>query len=273
MKTLHYALEAGIARVTLNRPQVLNALNIELMGELLELLERAAEDERVRVVVLAGKGRGFCSGADLRGLRPASEAHAETHRGSPEAHDPGAWVVEAMNDYYNPAVRRLHSMPVSTVARIHGVVAGGGLGLALGCDIAIAAHSADFVCTFGRQTGIVPDMGASWQLPRRLGRARALGMALLGDRIGARQAADWGLIWAAVPDTELDSHVEEIAQLLRGASGEALARTRQIMDEATGRSLDAQLEAEVEAQRELIPRNMLPAAEAFLSKRDPEFER
>jgi len=273
MKTLRYAVEAGIARVTLNRPKVLNALNLELMSELREVLERAAEDERVRVVVLAGEGRGFCSGADLRGLRPASEAHGDTESKSTESNDPGAWVVEAMNDFYNPAVRRLHSMPVPTLARIHGVVAGGGLGLALGCDIAIAAHSADFVCTFGRQTGIVPDMGASWQLPRRLGRARALGMALLGDRIGAQQAAEWGLIWAAVPDAELDDHVEKIAQRLRGCSGEALARTRQIMDEASSRSLDAQLDVETEAQRELIPRNMLDAAEAFLAKREPDFER
>ena len=164
-------------------------------------------------------------------------------------------------------------MPVPTVARINGVVAGGGLGLALGCDISIAAHSADFVSPFGSQLGIVPDMGASWQLPRLLGRARALGMALLGDRIPARQAAEWGLIWAAVPDAELDSRVLDAAQRLRRSSGAALARTRQIMDEASGRSLDAQLDTELEAQRVLIPRNMVKAAKAFLDKQEPDFER
>jgi len=116
-------------------------------------------------------------------------------------------------------------------------------------------------------------MGTSWQLPRRLGRARALGIALLGERIGARQAAEWGLLWAAVPDAELDARVEKIAQRLRACSGEALARTRQLMDEASDRSLDAQLDVETEAQRELIPRNMLRAAEAFLAKREPDFER
>jgi len=273
MSAVLYEVSEGIARVTLNRPKVLNALDLPLMGKLLEVLDLAANDPTVRVVVITGKGKGFCSGADLRGLPDEpSDGGADTDASSPSP-DPSSWVARAMDDYYNPAVRRLASMPVPTVARINGVAAGGGLGLALGCDISIAAHSADFVSTFGSRLGIVPDMGTSWQLPRLLGRARSLGMALLGDRIPAQQAADWGLIWAAVPDEELDARVLDIARRLRRSSGEALARTRQIMDEASSRSLDAQLDAEVEAQRVLIPRNMIGAAKAFVAKRDPDFDR
>ena len=255
MSAVRYEVSEGIARVTLNRPEVLNALDLQLMGELHAVLDGAAADPSVPVVVLSGQGEGFCSGADLRGLPADASDRDDAAGGSSPPPDSGDWVARAMGDFYNPAVRRLTSMPVPTLARINGVTAGGGLGLALGCDISIAAYSASFVSPFGSRLGIVPDMGTSWQLPRLLGRARALGMALLGDRISARQAADWGLIWAAVPDAELDATVLETASRLRRSSGTALARTRQIMDEASSRSLDAQLDVELEEQRALIPRN------------------
>ena len=251
----------GVATITLDRPDVLNAMNFALMEQLAAALDAAADDADVRVVVLAGAGRAFCSGADLGNVEGSIEE------------GPGGEPDTVMNDVYHPAIRRLASMPVPTLARVHGVVAGGGLGLALGCDLAIAAHSADFVCTFGPKLGIVPDLGTSWHLPRRVGRARALGMALLGDRISAAQAAEWGLIWAAVPDDELDDTAAAIVARLKQSSGECARRTRALIDDAPGRTLSEQLDVEAAAQQVLIPRNMYRAAEAFLAKKDPEFER
>ena len=259
---IHSRVSEGVATLTLDRPEVLNAMNFELMRELCAALDSAAEDQSVRVVVIAGAGRGFCSGADLAS---ASSQTADDLQSAPEG---------VMDEVFHPAIRRLNSMPVPTIARIHGVVAGGGLGVALGCDLSIAAHSARFVCTFVPRLGIAPDLGSSWHMPLRMGRARALGAALLGDSIPAAQAAEWGLVWQAVPDAALDATVADAAARLARVSGDAVRRTRELMDTAPGRTLSEQLDAEAEAQRVLIPRNMLRAADAFLAKqKDPEFER
>ncbi len=271
--TLLYNALDGVATITLNRPDVLNAMNLKLMHELGVALTTAADDESVRVVVLTGAGKGFCSGADL-GTIAGADSPTTDESGAPVAPpDPGELVGTLMQEVFNPTIERLNSMPIPTIARLNGVAAGGGLGLSLGCDFTIAAHSASLVCTFAPRLGIVPDLASSWHLPRRLGRARAFGMAMLGDRVSAQQAVDWGLIWAAVPDGELDDAVGEVAERLRRSSGQAMARTRQIMDAATGRSISEQLEAEIEDQRVLVPRNMVQAASAFLGKQEPEFER
>ncbi len=267
-----YQASDGVATITLNRPTVLNAMNGPLMRELDQALEKGAADESVRVVVITGAGRGFCAGADLAVAAGGSDV-AGSLVSLPDGASPDEVAVAAMDKLYNPAIRRLASMPVPTVARVNGVTAGGGLGLVLGCDIAIAAHSASLVSTFGPRMGIVPDMGSSWQLPRTAGRARALGMAMLGERVSAEQAVDWGLIWSAVPDDQLDAAVQDVVERLRRSSGQAMARTRQIIDEACSRTLSEQLDAEKEHQRYLIPRNMVRAAQAFMAKREPEFER
>ena len=166
-------------------------MNDELMQDINSALTVVQEDETVRVAVITGSGRGFCSGADLNNAADQSE--------DSDPEDP----TESMGDFFNPALAALHNCPVPTVARVNGVAAGGGLGLALACDITIAAESAFFVATFGPRLGIVPDLGSTWSLPRRAGRSRALGMAMLGDRITAVQAADWGLIWKCVADDQL----------------------------------------------------------------------
>jgi 2-(1,2-epoxy-1,2-dihydrophenyl)acetyl-CoA isomerase len=187
-----------------------------------------------------------------------------------EAGDPDA-VERVMDGIFHPALRALVDCPVPTVARINGVAAGGGLGLALGCDVAIAAHSAIFVATFGPRLGIVPDFGTTWSLPRRIGRARAFGLAMLGEKIDARRAEEWGLIWKAVADEELDAEVKRVTDVLARTSPSAMTRIRRTIDEASDRSLSDQLDVEMAHQKELIPRNMKEAARAFLEKREPEF--
>ena len=195
-----YDVRAGVATVTLNRPQSLNSMNDALMLGLDDALQRVEADDGVRVVVLTGAGRGFCSGADLSAVgddqgRPDDPAAA------------GDAAVAGMDDVFHPPIGRLAQLPVPSIARINGVAAGGGLGLALGCDIAVAARSARFVCTFGPRLGIVPDLGTTFHLPHRVGKARARGIAMLGDPISAEQAAAWGLIWSVVDDDALDGTV------------------------------------------------------------------
>jgi 2-(1,2-epoxy-1,2-dihydrophenyl)acetyl-CoA isomerase len=161
--------------------------------------------------------------------------------------------------------------PVPTIARINGPAAGGGFGLALACDITVAAHSAFFVATFGPNLGIVPDMGATWSIPQRVGRARALGITLLGDRISAVQALHWGMIWDAVDDSALDARVAEIAAVLKRSSPSAVTRTRQTIDAAIHNTFSDQLDLEMKHQAVLIPRNMQAGAKAFLAKTKANF--
>jgi len=257
-ETVRYALEDGVATITLDRPKSLNSMNEALMRDLTAALGFVVDDESVRVVVLTGAGRGFCSGADLSVVAELDEGDAEA-------------VRRTMDGIFHPALRALVDCPVPTIARINGVAAGGGLGLALGCDIAIAASSASFVSTFGPRLGIVPDFGTTWSLPRRVGRARALGIALLGEKIDAKRAEEWGLIWRAVEDDALDAEVTRICDVLRRTSPAAMTRIRSSIDEASDRSLSEQLDVEMEHQAVLIPRNMKEAARAFLEKREPEF--
>jgi len=163
------------------------------------------------------------------------------------------------------------SCPVPTIARINGAAAGGGFGLALACDIGIAAASAFFVATFGPRLGIVPDLGTTWNIPLRAGRARALGITLLGDRISAAQAVDWGLIWQCVEDDALDSEVDRVAGVLKRASPMAMTRIRNAIEAAFGQGLSEQLDLEMQHQAVLIPRNMREGAMAFMERRDPNF--
>ncbi len=266
--TVMYSVErdaAGdVATVTLNRPETLNSMNDEFMNDITEAFGMVAADDGIRVVVLTGEGRGFCSGADLRN---AAAGDAEGF----DADAAGEATTDSMDNVFHPAIRAVAECPVPTVARINGVTAGGGIGLALSCDVAIAARSAFFVATFGPRLGIVPDLGTTWQLPMRVGRARALGMALLGERVTADQAEDWGLVWKTVDDEELDSAVGQVTDVLRRSSPAAMSRIRASVDGATQRDLTDQLDVEMGHQAVLIPRNMADGAAAFLAKSDPSF--
>lgn len=264
-----YDLRDSVATVTLNRPSSLNSMNDALMLGLDAALQRVEADDAVRVLVLTGAGRGFCSGADLS----ASDDDSDDAAPDPEDLDAvGDAAVAGMDDVFHPPIRRLAQLPVPTIARVNGVAAGGGLGLALGCDIAVAARSARFVCTFGPRLGIVPDLGTTFHLPHRVGKARARGIAMLGEPISAEQAVDWGLIWSVVDDDALDATVSDLAARLARSSPEAMARIRDTFERAESNSLSEQLDLERDHQRDLIPRNMGEGAEAFREKREPRFD-
>ena len=252
-----YEVDESVARITLNRPATLNALNPDLMRGVRAALAEVVADRAVRVVVITGAGRGFCAGADL----------ADVARDSAQAGAPGA-----SGNLYNDTLRDIANCPVPTIARVNGPAAGGGFGLALACDISIAAASAFFVATFGPRLGIVPDLGATWNIPLRVGRARALGITLLGERISAAQAVEWGLIWQCVDDDALDTEIDRIANVLKRSSPAAATRIRESIDAAFRQSFSEQLDLEMRHQAVLIPRNMREGARAFMERREPSFE-
>lgn len=262
--TVRYEVADGVGTVTLDRPETLNSMNNEFMADILSGVGEVEKDASVRVLVLTGAGRGFCSGADLSAVQP-DDGDADALAASGEA------TTSGMDDFFHPAIRALTECSVPTIARINGVAAGGGLGLSMCCDISIAARSAFFVSTFGPRLGIVPDMGTTWSLPTRAGRARALGIAMLGDRITADDAAEWGLIWKAVDDDDLDAEVAKAADILKRSSPDAMTRIRSAITSASTRTFSEQLDVERDHQAVLIPQNMAEGAAAFMEKRDPNF--
>jgi len=258
-----FSVEDGVATVSLNRPDRFNAMTDELMRGISEAIDKVREDQSVRVVVLTGNGRGFCAGADLQQVaqpEPAPAAAAVTDG------------PQDKQDTFNQALIDVMNCPVPTVARVNGAAAGGGFGLALACDITIAAESAFFVATFGPNLGIVPDMGTTWNIPLRAGRARALGIALLGERITAIQAVEWGLIWSSVEDSQLDSEVNRVCEILKASSPDACVRIRDTINESIHSSFAEQLALEMRHQAVLIPKNMQEGARAFVEKRRPKFD-
>ena len=262
-----YSEEDTVATITLNRPEQLNAMTDPLMRGLSKALAKVRADQNIRAVVLTGKGRGFCAGADLAQVAKRPEEPADGNAKKQEQEK----TQEQGDDDFNTAMRALMDCPVPTIARINGPAAGGGFGLALACDITIAAHSAFFVATFGPNLGIVPDMGATWSIPLAVGRARALGITLLGERISAEQAQEWGLIWSAVADDQLDEEVDRIVAILKRSSPSTVTRIRETIDSAVNNSFSDQLDLEMHHQEVLIPRNMRQGAQAFMEKRTPVF--
>ena len=261
---VRYTHEDGIATITLNRPDAMNAMTNGLMRGISEAMARVIADDSIRVVVLTGTGRGFCAGADL------AQVASPTERNDAVDTDPNSRPDDS-GDAFNTAMRALMDCPVPTIARVNGPAAGGGFGLALACDIAVAAESAFFVATFGPNLGIVPDMGATWSIPLCVGRARALGITLLGDRISAAQAQEWGLIWSTVADDQLDDEVARVASVLKRSSPGTVTRIRETIDAAIHNSFSDQLDLEMVHQGVLIPRNMREGAIAFMEKRVPHF--
>src|SRR5918999_4196735 len=182
-RTIDFANQKGVARLTLNRPDRLNSFTVEMHEEVADALTQLGG---ARVLVLTGAGRGFCAGQDLndRAVSPGGEA---------------VDLGESVERFYNPLIRRLTSLPMPVIARVNGVAAGAGANIALACDIVIAAKSAKFIQSFAA-IGLIPDSGGTWALPRLVGQARALGLALTGEPLGAETAAEWGLIWKSVED-------------------------------------------------------------------------
>lgn len=253
----------GIATLTLNAPRKLNPLSLDVQRRLRTALAQVRDDRSVRALVLTGMGRAFSVGADLATLEQDATAAAQSR---------GQWVGDAMTELTNPLIQDLRGLPVPTLAAVNGVAAGASVGLALACDIAIAARSAGFVLPFVPRLGLVPDAGISWFLPRLVGPARAMGTTLLGDRISAEQAAQWGLVWACVDDADHAATVRSTAERLAALPAHAALEARQLLQASLYHDLDQQLKQEAARQRVLIERD--PFAEgmrAFLDKRPPTF--
>lgn len=252
----------AVRTLTLNRPAALNSFTTEMHRALLAELDAAAADPLVRCVVLTGAGRGFCAGQDL-----ADPAVAPDLTPGAPPKDLGAMIEQ----HYGPLLRRLRTMPVPVVAAVNGVAAGAGANIALACDLVLAGRSASFIQAFAK-IGLIPDSGGTWLLPRLAGRARALGLALLGDKLPAAEAERLGLIWRCVDDAALADETHALAERLAAMPTRALVQTRLAMDAAQSLSLDEALEAEARLQGELgAAHDYLEGVAAFLAKRAPQF--
>lgn len=253
----------AVRLLRLNRPQALNAFTAAMLGQLRQALEAAAGDAAVRCVLITGAGRAFSAGQDL------ADPHVAPSR------EPGAApkdIGHMLDHYYIPLALRLRSLPVPVVAAVNGVAAGAGANVALACDLVLAAESASFVQAFSR-IGLVPDCGGTWLLPRLVGRAKALELALLGDKLRAADAARLGLIARAVPDAELMDAAMGVAQKLAGMPTRALVETRRAMDEALRLDFESALMREAMLQSQLgFAHDYLEGTAAFLDKRQPQFK-
>lgn len=255
-------IEDGVATLTLNLPAKLNPIAKELQVELRDALARVTDDKAVRAVVLTGAGKAFCVGADLSAMR------------APEAGKTlGDETADWMQALSHPIISGLRNLPVPVVAAVNGPAAGAGVGLALAADVTLAGRSAFFYLPFLPKLGISPDLGCTWFIPRFIGRARAMGMALLDERISAEKAAQWGLIWDCVDDDLLLPEAKKVAQRLARLPAHAVQEARNAFAASERNTLDEQLHYESERQRELIDKPSFgEGVAAFLQKRPAVFE-
>ena len=255
-------IEDGVATLTLNLPAKLNPIAKELQVELRDALARVTDDKAVRAVVLTGAGKAFCVGADLSAMR------------APEAGKTlGDETADWMQSLSHPIISGLRNLPVPVVAAVNGPAAGAGVGLALAADVTLAGRSAFFYLPFLPKLGISPDLGCTWFIPRFIGRARAMGMALLDERISAEKAAQWGLIWDCVDDDLLLPEAKKVAQRLARLPAHAVLEARNAFAASERNTLDEQLHYESERQRELIDKPSFgEGVAAFLQKRPAVFE-
>ncbi len=253
-RAIRYGLEDGLALITLDRPEVMNALNVQLCAELAEALRRAGAE--ARAVVLTGAGRAFCAGQDL-----SEAAQAEVFD-----------VEKGLRESYDPMIQALMDCPVPVIAAVNGPAAGAGASIALTADVVIAAESAYFLQAFTK-IGLIPDAGGSWWLPRQIGMPRAMGMALFAERISARQAESWGLIWQAVADDSFAEAWQARARQLAQGPTEALRRAKAALRASGGNSHGEQLELEARLQGECArTEDFREGVAAFLQKRPARFQ-
>jgi 2-(1,2-epoxy-1,2-dihydrophenyl)acetyl-CoA isomerase len=251
-------VNGSVATVTLNRPDRLNSFTVAMHGQLRAALDAIADDRSVRCLVLTGAGRGFCAGQDLSDRAVAPDAE-------------GVDLGDSIEKYYKPLLLRLRSMPMPTIAAVNGVAAGAGANIPLACDLVFAAKSASFIQSFAK-LGLVPDCGGTWWLSRLLGPARAMGLTLLGEKLSAAHAAEWGLIWRCVDDDQLMSTVSTVAQQLAAGPTRGFVRTRQAIDAGMLSSFDAALDLERDYQRELgHSADYREGVAAFIEKRAARF--
>ncbi|MES2296544.1 MAG: 2-(1,2-epoxy-1,2-dihydrophenyl)acetyl-CoA isomerase PaaG [Pseudomonadota bacterium] len=258
-ENITYELKDGVAQLTLIRPDKLNSFTQAMHLEVRAALDALEADGSARVLVLTGAGRGFCAGQDL----------------SDRAVEPGAAGVdlgESVEKFYAPLVLRLRALPMPVICAVNGVAAGAGANLALACDIVIAAKSASFVEVFCK-LGLIPDTGGTWILPRLIGHARATGLAMLGEKLSAERAEQWGLIWKCVPDEDLMKEALAMALHFSTAPTKGLAFTKRALQASYANTLPEQLKLEGEMMRELgYSHDYREGVAAFMAKRAPQFK-
>ncbi len=253
-----FTIEGGIARLTLNRPAKLNSFTASMHEEVRDAIARAGSAPGVRVLLLTGAGRGFCAGQDL------TDGAVSVDSGPVD-------LGQAVERYYAPLLLSLRALPMPVMCAVNGVAAGAGANLALGCDLVLATRSAAFIQSFAR-LGLIPDTGGTYFLPRLVGTARAMGLTLLGDRLSAEEAANWGLIWKCFDDDSFSAEVEKLLNQLAQAPTLGLARTKQALYASPHNSLAQQLKLECDSMRELgHSEDYSEGVDAFLGKRAAVF--
>ncbi len=256
--TILFAEDGAVATITLNRPDKLNSFTAQMHRELRDAIGRVRDGGKVRCLLLTGAGRGFCAGQDLSD-RVMGESQAPPDLG------------HTLATLYNPLVMSLRALEMPVVCAVNGVAAGAGANLALGCDIVLAARSADFIEAFCR-LGLVPDAGGTYLLPRLAGTARAMGLTMLGDRLSAEQAAQWGLIWKVVDDDKLMEEANTLARHLATQPTKGLALIKRAIHASPANTLERQLALEAELQREAgRSADYREGVAAFMAKRPPKF--
>ncbi|MFZ6709337.1 2-(1,2-epoxy-1,2-dihydrophenyl)acetyl-CoA isomerase PaaG [Undibacterium sp. TC9W] len=253
-----FHISQGIAHLTLNRPEKLNSFNVAMHMEIQDALTVLLADASVRVMVLTGAGRGFCAGQDLSDRTVSAD-------GAPPD------LGESVEKYYAPLVLALRALSIPVICAVNGVAAGAGANLPLACDIVLAARSASFVEVFCK-LGLIPDTGGTYFLPRALGTARAMGAAMLGGKISAEQAEQWGLIWKCVDDDQLQAEAMAMAKHFASAPTKGLAFTKQAIYASPQHTLEQQLTLETNMMRELgQSQDYREGVAAFVEKRTPQF--
>ena len=255
-KSLSCELEAGVATLTLNRPERLNALTPAVHQALHRALDEAAADDTIRAVLLTGSGRGFCAGQDLGERDPQA----------------GIDLGHSLETYYNPLVRAIRGLPKPVVCAVNGVAAGAGANLALCCDVVLAARSAKFIQSFVH-LGLVPDCGGSWVLPKLIGEARAKAICLTGEPVSAEQAAQWGMIWRCCDDDALPEEAQTLARKLAAGPTKGMGMAKQVLQHSAQSTLDQQLDLERDRQHELGgSADFAEGVAAFIEKRQAVYQ-
>ncbi|HEY7979618.1 MAG TPA: 2-(1,2-epoxy-1,2-dihydrophenyl)acetyl-CoA isomerase PaaG [Rhizomicrobium sp.] len=257
-ETILFDVANGAAKITLNRPDRLNSFTVQMHSEVADALSKVESDASIRALLLTGAGRGFCAGQDLsdRAVAPGSE---------------GVDLGASLENRYNPLIKRIVALPKPVVCAVNGVAAGAGANIAFAADIVLAAKSAKFIQSFSN-IGLVPDSGGTWILPRLAGHARAMGLALTGEALSAEKAEQWGIIWRAVEDAELQTEADKLVAKLASGPTKGLAAIKMAMQHGWSNELNAQLDLERDLQRELgRSSDYKEGVAAFGEKRAPKF--
>lgn len=259
LKTILFTVDAGVATLTLNRPKALNSFTTQMHSEVRTVMTQVADDTNIRCLLITGAGRGFCAGQDL------SDRAVTTDGGAPD-------LGESVEKNYNPLIRSIMGLPKPVICAVNGVAAGAGSSIALACDIVLAARSASFIQVFCK-IGLVPDSGGTWNLPRAVGLARAKGLAMLGERLSADTAEEWGLIWKCIDDEKLQEEAHKMARYLATQPTRALGRIKKLMHDSGTNTLFEQTELEKEAMQDLgQSEDYREGVAAFMEKRPAVFK-